>query len=236
MRTNCFIAFGGNLGNVSERFQECWQVMRESDGFELVQTSPIYESRPMGQSAGTNYCNAAVEVRCDLSPQDLLVELQCLETRFGRQRDIRWGPRTLDLDILLYGDEVVQTPTLEIPHPGIVYRRFVLDPLCDIAPSVRHPVYARRLSELRDGLLKRPLLIAVEPTVLENIHDIERTLASRFSKVCIVDPADVEPSLVLSTTDEHLTQMSRSSCNVNLAKMNSDFETALVDVLSAALG
>jgi len=94
------------------------------------------------------------EFETDLSPRELLIECNRIEAALGRSRDIRWGPRTIDLDILLYNDQVVDDPDLNIPHPLMGVRRFVLIPLCEIAPEARHPVIKKTvkhlLHELRD--------------------------------------------------------------------------------------
>lgn len=232
----CFIGLGGNLGDVPARFEDCQAILQDTDGIDFLRLSPIYRSEPMGTAAGTTFWNAVAELNCALDPHELLRLLQKIEARLGRKRGIRWGPRALDLDILLFGDEVIHTPTLEVPHPGMLYRRFVLDPLCDIAAAVPHPVCGLSLSSLQSRLLKRPLPIAIEMTQTEQRDRIVHTLTSRFPQIQIVGEADDDSSLVLFADEGNEQRSSQPSCKVDLRKINSDLEAAAIDVLTAALG
>ncbi len=224
------------MGDVPARFEKCWHALRMSDGIEVLQTSPIYRSVPMGQFAGDAFCNAVAELKCDLSPPELLARLQELELQFGRQRDIRWGPRTLDLDILLFGNEIVQSPSLIIPHPGVIYRRFVLDPLSDIAASVCHPGCSCTIAELRSHLLKRPLPVAINISPPEQRDPIVRLVQSRFPQVVVVSDSEAAALTLFANALEGSPHVLKSSRLVDLSIINADWEAAAVDVLSAALG
>lgn len=160
--TSCWIAFGGNLGDVPRTFDAACDSLRTA-GLTVERRSRVYETAPMGAQAGGRFCNAAAELHTSLPPLELLHVLQAVETAHGRQRELRWGPRTIDLDLILYGAESIQTPRLTVPHPACWYRRFVLDPLVDIAPQVMHPVFRCPLAELRKRLLTRPLPLALIP-------------------------------------------------------------------------
>ncbi len=129
-----FVGLGSNLG---ERMLHLAAAMRSlADLGTLVKGSPVYETAPVGGPDQDTFLNAAVALHTDLSPRDLLDALLEIERDAGRVRDERWGPRTLDLDILTYDDDVIDEPGLTIPHPEIRNRRFVLTPLADIAPGL----------------------------------------------------------------------------------------------------
>lgn len=115
----------------------------------MVRRSSTYETEPQDYLDQPRFLNMAVEVETDLSPRELLALIQEIEAGLERQRTIPKGPRTIDLDILFYGDVVMATEDLEIPHPRIAQRQFVLDPLNEIAPELRHPVTGKTVSELR---------------------------------------------------------------------------------------
>lgn len=129
-----YIALGANLGDARTTVLQTMQGIAKLKMTSLVRRSSLYCTAPLA-STGPDYINAVVEVLTGLSPQDLLLELQQLEQVAGRERPYRNAPRTLDLDILLYGDDTIDSPTLVIPHPRMMARAFVLVPLAEIAPS-----------------------------------------------------------------------------------------------------
>ena len=126
-----FLGLGSNLG-------DRWQYLRDavSSLAGVVAVSPVYETEPVGGPAQGPYLNVVVELATELTPRQLLGVCHRLESAAGRVRGDRWGPRTLDVDILLVGDLVVDEPDLKVPHPLMRARRFVLQPLSDIAPEV----------------------------------------------------------------------------------------------------
>lgn len=131
------IGIGANLGDpVAQILKACARLGGDIPNTSLVGRSRLYRNPPMGPQDQPDYVNAVACVDTRLSARDLLVELQRLEADFGRSRDgTRWGPRLLDLDILLYGDAVIDEPGLHVPHPGIAERAFVLIPLQELAPE-----------------------------------------------------------------------------------------------------
>ena len=143
-----YLGLGSNIGDREQQLQEAIRLIDSTEGIDVVQTSPIYETAPVGYTDQPNFLNLCIEINTELSPQALLQH--CLETEqhLHRVRDIRWGPRTLDVDILLYGNEVVEEEDLSIPHPRMNERAFVLIPLNDIAPNKVEPRSHQTIGEL----------------------------------------------------------------------------------------
>ena len=117
-------------------------------GIRVLRESPVYETEPVGYQNQRWFLNMIVEVETELFPMQLLAQTGKIERALGRVRTVPNGPRTLDIDILLYGKAVVKTPRLEIPHPRMHERRFVLAPLADLAPDLRHPLLFKSIREL----------------------------------------------------------------------------------------
>jgi 2-amino-4-hydroxy-6-hydroxymethyldihydropteridine diphosphokinase len=132
----CYIGLGSNLGDSVANLHSAIAQLAAADGVELRGVSRFFTSKPMGPQDQPDYVNAVACVHTDLSAHALLEALFVVERAHGRVRDagLRWGARTLDLDLLLYGDAVIATPDLCVPHPGIAERSFVLLPLADLAP------------------------------------------------------------------------------------------------------
>ncbi len=149
------IALGGNVGDSQAILTDALGRIDNQPGCRVVARSTFHRTSPVGGPAGQeDYLNAAAVVETRLAPQQLLDLLQRIEADLGRDRarEQRWGPRTCDLDILLYGDREISTPTLTVPHPRLVERRFVLEPLVEIAPDVGIPGQARTPAELLAAL------------------------------------------------------------------------------------
>lgn len=134
-----YIALGSNLDNPYQHVQQASLELAQLKQSFVVASSSLYKSSPMGPLDQDDFINAVVAVNTTLTPQELLTQLQTLEHTHGRQRTRHWGPRTLDLDILLYGNECIKTTDLTIPHPGLHQRNFVLIPLSEIAPELILP-------------------------------------------------------------------------------------------------
>lgn len=156
---SALIGLGGNTGPLAETFD--WVVSEFTYRIgEPVAVSRYYRTAAVGALSGY-FLNAAVEVETNLDPATLLSLLQEMEDFVGRERKARWASRPLDLDLLACGDEVLDTPELTLPHPGCLYRRFVLDPVLEIAPDRVHPGCGLAFAELRDRVAKRPLAVTV---------------------------------------------------------------------------
>jgi 2-amino-4-hydroxy-6-hydroxymethyldihydropteridine diphosphokinase len=145
MHEQVFIGMGSNiqhpeLGTPLDQLKKAAVTLSEDSSITDVKTSSFYASTPMGPQNQPNYINAAVQVRCSCSADGLLDKLQHIEQQFGRVREKqRWGPRTLDLDILLFDQQIIQTKRLTIPHYGMAEREFVLVPLFELAPDMVMP-------------------------------------------------------------------------------------------------
>lgn len=134
-----YIALGSNLGDRAAHLRGAIQAMNALPDTRVAAESKVYQTAPVGPPGQGPYLNAAVQLDTSLEPHALLNELREIEKQHGRERREKWGARTLDLDILLYDDRVIDTDTLTIPHPHMHERDFVLKPLCDIAPDLVHP-------------------------------------------------------------------------------------------------
>lgn len=168
--TETIVAFGGNIGDVLAGFLSAREQLDRIKGLQILDSSCVYrsppwdcpvhtkrssESSPAGQPTGSveqpDYLNAITLLNTNMTAETLLQHLQTIEKEHGRIRaEERWGPRTLDLDLIAYNDTVMQTKRLTLPHPHMHERMFVLQPLCDIRPNWRHPV----LKQTARGLLK----------------------------------------------------------------------------------
>lgn len=147
--TDCLIAVGSNLGDRIDHLRAGIAAITGLDGVEITAVSALYETAPVGgpEQQGP-YLNAALRVVTTRKAADLLADLHRIEADRNRVRRIRWGPRTLDLDLLVHGNTIIDTTELHVPHPRQHERRFVLVPVCDVAPDVIHPVLNRRMSDL----------------------------------------------------------------------------------------
>lgn len=143
-----YIALGSNLGNREENLARALEALGEK--MTIVRKSSLYDTEPMYETAQPRFLNMAVEAETSLPPKGLLEFLKSIEKRMGKHEHNQ--PRVIDLDLLFYGDRIVQTLELTIPHPGIEKRAFVLDPMCEVAPDFVHPVLGTTISELRARL------------------------------------------------------------------------------------
>ena len=147
-----FVGMGGNIGDVANTLMEAIWALEALPQTSVRSQSDLYRSPPWGRTDQAEFMNAVVELQTRLAPSILLDSLIEIEERFGRVRnaDERWGPRTLDLDLLLYGDQTIQVPGLCIPHPHLHERAFVLVPLAQIAPNLDVPGQGRVADLLAD--------------------------------------------------------------------------------------
>jgi 2-amino-4-hydroxy-6-hydroxymethyldihydropteridine diphosphokinase len=154
VRKVVYLSLGSNLGDREANLQAALQRLAALG--EVVAVSSIYETEPVDFARQPWFLNCAAALATEKMPKQFLAALQAIEKRMGRQRTQPKGPRIIDLDILLFGNSIVDTPRLTIPHPALHQRRFVLEPLAEIAPEQRHPVFKRTVRELRDALPAGP--------------------------------------------------------------------------------
>lgn len=136
---SCFVALGSNLGSPEKQVAQALKALAGITDTRLIAVSRCYRSQAVGPGIQPDYINGVVHLETQLAPLALLATLQHIENSQQRKREQRWGPRTLDLDILLYGDCCIDLETLTIPHPRLHERNFVLYPLADLAPQLQLP-------------------------------------------------------------------------------------------------
>ena len=142
-----YLLIGGNLGDRAAYLQLALKHIEALCG-KITSSSSIYETAAWGNTNQPAFYNQAIQLITPMTPEDLLEQLLAIELEMGRVRTQKYGPRTIDLDILMIDDKVLDTPNLSIPHPQLQHRRFALLPLTEIAPSLRHPVLDKSVSEL----------------------------------------------------------------------------------------
>lgn len=169
----CSIALGGNQGDTKSSFDTALNCLNTAET-RVIAVSRIYRTPPMGVAAGGEFLNATALLETSLPPQEMLSELHKLESSLGRYRTLHWGPRTIDLDLVFLDQWVLDEPGIVVPHPAMWYRRFVLEPLAEIAPDWVHPVLGETtlhsLSRLNQSPLCLKLCDATE-TLIEQLTD-----------------------------------------------------------------
>ncbi|HUB33088.1 MAG TPA: 2-amino-4-hydroxy-6-hydroxymethyldihydropteridine diphosphokinase [Bryobacteraceae bacterium] len=155
-----YLSLGSNVGDREANLQTALRAMPPA-GIHVLRVSPIYETEPVEYASQRWFLNLVAETETDLLPLLLLARTSRIERELGRIRAVPKGPRTIDIDILLYENAVVHAPTLEIPHPRMAERRFVLAPLADLVPDLRHPVTHKSI---------RSLLEAAPPQTIRLLH------------------------------------------------------------------
>lgn len=155
------IALGSNLGKSEQILTNAITVIDQSPSFQVMARSHFYRTAPVGPPQ-PDYINACITIDTSLSPRQLLNQLLGIENQFGRVRKERWGARSLDLDLIFYGDRIIDAPKLSVPHPRLQERAFVLIPLMEIAPQWQHPALKQTVKQMVDHLSAQNLLTGVE--------------------------------------------------------------------------
>ena len=147
-----FVGLGSNLGIREANLQRGVESLKRLPGTEFLRCSRFVETKPVGFLQQPDFVNAVAEMATSLDPRDLLAHLKDIEKQLGRRPESRWGPRIIDLDILLYGREIIQSADLTVPHPELAHRAFVLEALLELAPELVHPVIGKPLAVILKAL------------------------------------------------------------------------------------
>ena len=137
--TRAYVGLGANLGPREVTLLRAVDLLAETEGVDVLEVSQLRETEPFGVVGQPAYLNGAAAIDTTLTPRELLERLLEIERELGRVRDVRWGPRTIDLDLLVYGDRSVDEPGLHVPHPRLAERRFALEPLAELDPALDIP-------------------------------------------------------------------------------------------------
>jgi 2-amino-4-hydroxy-6-hydroxymethyldihydropteridine diphosphokinase len=198
-----YIGLGSNLGDRERTIRAALQMLGNDGSIEVTRVSDLQETAPLGQMDQPNYLNGVAEIRTKLGPQELLQRFKATEAALGRGPHAKWAARTIDLDLLLYGDRVIRENGLIVPHPDVHLRSFVLDGLCQLQPDLVHPVLGEPVSELSQRLRGGNVLPDPEAPQLVSVAGIigvgKTTLAKKLGEVLrapvLFEPYDTNPFL-----------------------------------------
>ena len=146
-----YLLLGSNLGDRISYLRQASSLIGETVA-KVIQASSVYETQSWGKTDEPDYLNQVLYLKTDLHPGLLLEKLLGIETIMGRKREVKWGSRIIDIDILFYGDQKINEPNLVVPHPELHNRMFTLAPLNEIAPDLVHPVFQKKISDLKSEL------------------------------------------------------------------------------------
>jgi len=167
-----YIGLGSNIEPRQTYLDRAIEMLRNSREMEVTAVSSYINTKPVGYLEQPDFLNAVAEIKTGLEPGELLLLCNNIEQELRRKREIKWGPRTIDLDILLYGNLVIDSKNLTVPHTHMCYREFVLKPLSEIAPSVVHPVFRKTIGEIYDDFLKGIYVKEVTAAIIRNGNKI----------------------------------------------------------------
>ena len=148
---NVFLLLGSNLGQRNSFLQQAVRLI-EQEVAPVTTVSSVYETQSWGKSDAPDYLNQVIELQTDLDARTVLRKILSIETQMGRKREEKWGSRIIDIDILFYGDSIINEPGLIVPHPELHNRRFTLEPLSELAPNFVHPVLNKDIMQLKNEL------------------------------------------------------------------------------------
>jgi 2-amino-4-hydroxy-6-hydroxymethyldihydropteridine diphosphokinase len=198
-----YIGLGSNLPDCRDNFNKALDLLGQHADVSVVRISSFYETEPLGPVNQPDFLNGTAEVKTSLGARELFKHLQTVEQQMGRQRHQPWGPRIIDLDLLLFGNQPINQPDLKVPHPQMHLRSFVLRGLCEIAPILEHPVLKRSMTELADRLNGRdfqfnpakPQLVSIAGIIGVGKTTLAAGLAQRLEAEFIPERYDDNPYL-----------------------------------------
>jgi 2-amino-4-hydroxy-6-hydroxymethyldihydropteridine diphosphokinase len=198
-----YIGLGSNLGDRKHTIRESLRMLGSDGSIEVTRVSDLQETTPLGQVAGPNYLNGVAEIRTGLGPQELLGRFKATEAALGRGPHAQWASRTIDLDLLLYGDRVIRENGLIVPHPDVHLRSFVLEGLCQLDPDLIHPLLKAPIRELSQRLgggsfvlnPDAPQLISVAGVIGVGKTTLAKKLGEVFRTTVLFEPYDTNPFL-----------------------------------------
>jgi 2-amino-4-hydroxy-6-hydroxymethyldihydropteridine diphosphokinase len=245
---SCLIAMGSNLGDREFHLRGAISQLQQATEIANLQVSSLYETTPVGGPANQQgFLNAAARCTTTLTASDLLQQLHTIEAKLGRTREEHWAARTLDLDLLLYGKQIIETEELTVPHLRMSFRRFVLVPSSEIAGQMVHPTTGHSLAELLGRLDSRPVDIGVyaaDPEVAAGVVDSANVaLAGQRNCVRVVEEAplaDETPTLLVCLCPASPPSLARRACILaqqqgipTLALPDNDPQRAVAEIVAA---
>ncbi len=196
-----YIGLGSNLGDRQQNIDKALKILAETDNIDFLRASEVIETVPLAGDDQPSYLNSVAEIKTSLSAQQLHSKTLAIETGLGRTRNVKWSPRTIDLDILFFGDEVISQTSLTIPHPQLHLRSFVLKGLSELNPALEHPVMKVSIRELLSRLngcdfvpdSARPKLISIAGIIGVGKTTLAQRLASLLDGTLLLEPYDKNP-------------------------------------------
>lgn len=173
LRNIAFIGLGSNKGNKLFYLSEALSKISLIKNVKLLSVSSVYETKPFGIQNQENFYNSAAKLATDLDPVELLTELKHIEKGLGRISSEKWGPREIDIDLLLYNDLIFSNDFISLPHKGIIYRDFVLQPLCDIEPELIHPQLKKKLNVILSEVKEKFIITKLPEKLFIPVKKIE---------------------------------------------------------------
>lgn len=200
----CLVALGANLGDRSESLTAAMAMLAADERTQIIAVSRWHETAAVGGPAGQGgFLNGAARLATTRTALEMLTLLRDIEETLGRTRDVRWGPRTVDLDLLLYGQHVQESPDLEVPHPRMSFRRFVLAPAADIAGEMLHPLLRMSVAELLGCLDRMPNLISLAGSTTEIRAAFAAALAEANGWTLLAGPASLRVNAEMMLSQDH---------------------------------